>query len=119
MSTIKKYMKLHLYEIDEDVFSSDEEMKNAIEKLTKTIMSLPYNQLSQTQAKQTAINALLGINYLSELDEEIKTGNHHYYSEDATIVKNMSPEEQRIANYNKSELKSYTLVKTIKSARRW
>lgn len=119
MSTIKKYMKLRLYEIDEDVFSSDEEMKNAIEKITKTILSLPYNKLSQTQAKQTAMNAILGINSLSELDEEIKSGCHHHYSEDATIVKNMSPEEQRTADINKRELKSYTTIRTLKESRRW
>lgn len=119
MSNIKKYMKLRLYEIDEDVFSSDEEMKNAIEKITKTILSLSYNKMSPTQAKQTAINALLGINFLSELDEEIKSGCHHYYSEDATIVKNMSPEEKRITNISKRELKSYTTIRTLKDSRRW
>ena len=112
-------MKLRLYEIDEDVFSSDEEMKNAIEKITKLIMSLPYNKLSQTQAKQTAINALLGINWLSELNEEIESGDHHYYSEDAIIVKNMSPEALRIANHNKAELQCTSFVRTIKDSRRW
>lgn len=119
MATIKKYMKLCLHEIDEDVFSSDEEMKNAIEKLTKTILSLPYNKLSQTQAKQTAINALLGINWLDELNDEIESGNHHYYSEDTTIVKNMSPVQQLIANRKKEDMQRWLIAKTIKEHRRW
>ena len=72
MSTIKKYMNLRLYEIDEDVFSSDEKMKNAIEKITKTILSLPYNRLSSTQAKQTAINKIAHL--LSKNKDEIPEG---------------------------------------------
>ena len=117
MSTIKKYMKIPLDKVREEMFDDDVEMKRAIDTLAEQIYK--NSAYTKTNAKKVAIGILLGYQRPYELQDSLNDGGVRFWQISAIETKEQDEAHKRDEYECKRRIRTYFPDYKVADKRLW